>query len=80
MDGEKPPLLFTLLVASGLYSGLQLDSEQYVNQLGFSGTTYLPRVFTSCLYTTCRCYRIPGSKSCNRSVLLLITAYLRATL
>ena len=39
MEFEKPPLLFTFLVTSGLYSVLQLevDSEQYVNRLGFSG-------------------------------------------
>ena len=83
MDGEKPPLLFTFFVASGLYRVLQLDSEQYVNQLGFSGGP-VPCVYhvssLSCLYTSCRGYLILGSKSCNRSVLLLITAYLRATL
>ena len=83
MDDEKPPLLFTFLVTSGLYSVLQLDSEQYVNQLGFSGRP-VPRVYhvssLSCLYRRCRGYLIPGSKSCNRSVLSLITAYLRANL
>ena len=75
--------LFTFLVTSGLYSVLQLDSEQYVNQLGFSSSP-IPRIYhvssLSCIYTSCRGYLIPGSKSCNRSVLLLITAYLLATL
>ena len=83
MDGEKLPLLFIFLVTSGIYSVLHLDSEQYVNQLGFSGRP-VPRIYyvssPSYLYTSCRGYIIPGSKSCNRSVLLLITAYLRATL
>ena len=39
-----PPLLLTFLVTSGLYSVLQLDSEQYVNQLGFSGRP-VPRIY-----------------------------------
>ena len=49
MDGERPPLLFTFLMTAGLCSPginsvLKLDSEQYVNQLGFIfGTTYLSR-------------------------------------
>ena len=81
MDGEKPPLLFTFLVTSGLYSVLQLDSEQYVNQLSCSGRP-VRRIYhvssRSCLYTSCPFYLIPGSKSCNRSVFLLITVYFRA--
>ena len=81
MDGW-PPLLLTFLVTSGVYNVLQLDSEQYVNQLGLSGRP-VPRIYhvssPSCLYTSCRGYLIPGSKSRNRSVLLLITAYLLAT-
>ena len=46
MDGEKPPLLFTFLVTSGLYS--VIDSEQYVNQLGFSGRP-IPRIYRNFL-------------------------------
>ena len=55
MDGEKPPLLLTFLMTSGLYSVLQLDSEQYDNQLGFSSRP-VPHIYMyhmsslSCLY------------------------------
>ena len=47
MDGEKPSLLFTFLMTSGLtgfYFVVQLDSEQYVNELGFYGRP-VPRFY-----------------------------------
>ena len=54
----------------------------YVNQLSFiSGTRYPSRAFRfPYLYTSCQAYLIPGSKSCNPSVLLLITSWIRELL
>ena len=54
-----------------------LDFEQYANQLGFiSVTTYLSHVFTFLSVfklSRTRGYLIPGSNSCNGSLLLLTT-------